>query len=264
MVTTKLEEQPALAPQTHPNAMIQVLDKAIDKGIDADSLGKIVALHERLMENHAKELFAQAMNACQAEMPCIVRDAQNTQTNSGYATLENVQTIAKPVYTKHGFALSFGEEDCQTPGFKRIICDVRHRAGHMVRYHHDLPIDGIGPKGNPIGGMNAVQGCISTGSYGQRVLACRIFNITIADTDRDGQKTTKGATEGQLKELSDLVALYRRGFPSSHEADSWYESWMQWVSTACKRKVERFEELTEAEATVILKGTKELVARRKK
>jgi hypothetical protein len=56
-----------------------------------------------------------------------------------------------------------------------------------VRYHLDLPIDGVGAKGNAIGAMNPVQGCISTGTYGQRVLTCRAFNITVADTDMDGQ-----------------------------------------------------------------------------
>jgi hypothetical protein len=35
--------------------------------------------------------------------------------------------------------------------------------------------------------MNRVQAAISTGTYAQRYLTCRIFNITIAETDRDGR-----------------------------------------------------------------------------
>jgi len=173
-------------PEVQQANPLLLLERAVEKGMDPAQLKALVDLHEQWRAARAAEAFAESMNACQSEMPIVVRDALNQKTESKFARLETVQQIAKPVYTRHGFALSFAEEDSNTQGFKRTICDVRHRGGHCVRYHLDLPRDGIGPKGNPIGGMNAVQGCISTGSYGQRVLTCQIFNITVADTDSDG------------------------------------------------------------------------------
>ena len=41
--------------------------------------------------------------------------------------------------------------------------------------------------GNAIGSMNRVQAAVSTGSYAQRYLFARIFNLVIADTDLDGR-----------------------------------------------------------------------------
>lgn len=173
---------------TEPMNPLALLSRAVEKGMDPGQLKALVDLHEQWRAARAVEAFNAAMNVCQAEMPTVVRDGHNTQTKSTYAKLENVTHTAKPIYTRHGFSLSFAEDDCPTPGFKRTICDVRHAQGHCVRYHLDLALDGIGPKGNPIGNMNAVQAGVSTGSYGQRVLTCRIFNITVADTDLDGQR----------------------------------------------------------------------------
>jgi hypothetical protein len=120
-------------------------------------------------------------------MPCIVRDAENEQTKSRYVKLETITHRAKEIYTGHGFSLSFSEAESSIEKFKRIVCLVRHVEGHSESHWIDLPLDGFSAKGNPIGAMNPVQAAISTGSYGQRVLTCRVFNITIADTDLDGQ-----------------------------------------------------------------------------
>lgn len=170
-------------PATNPLLLLQA---AVERGMDPGQLKALVDLHESWRAARAKEAFGTAMNACQAEIPTIVRDAENTQTRSRYARQETIIHQIKPIYVNHGFSLSFSEDDAAQPTMKRHVCLIRHNAGHSERHWVDLPADGIGPKGNPIGGMNAVQGCISTGSYAQRVLTCRLFNITIADTDLDG------------------------------------------------------------------------------
>lgn len=172
-------------PATNP---MSLLAAAVERGLSTEQLTALTDLHERWQANRAKAAFAKAMNDCQTEMPCVVRDKENPKTKSLFARLETVNSIAKPVYSKHGFALSFSEEDCPRDTWKRTVCLVRHDEGHTERHIIDLPVDGIGPQGNPIGGMNAVQGAISTGSYAQRVLICRIFNLTIADTDLDGNR----------------------------------------------------------------------------
>jgi len=170
-------------PSMSPLALIR---QAVELGLGPEQLKALVDLQEQVRASRAKEEFAAAMNACQEELPLIVKDANNSQTKSTYVRMETVQHLAKPVISKHGFSLSFGEADSPNPEMKRTICDVRHRAGHLEQYHLDLPLDGVGAKGNAIGAMNRVQAAVSTGTYAQRYLTCRIFNITIAETDRDG------------------------------------------------------------------------------
>lgn len=169
-----------------PTDPFALLVQAVDKGMDPAQLKALVDLQEQWRAARAKEAFAAAMNLVQAEMPCIVRDASNSQTKSTYVKLETIMHGAKPVYIKHGFSLSFSEDQSDKPNNKRIVCLVRHNEGHSERHWIDLPIDGVGAKGNAIGAMNPVQGSVSTGSYGQRVLVCRVFAITVADTDLDG------------------------------------------------------------------------------
>jgi hypothetical protein len=184
---------------------MSLLALAIERDADPDRLRQLMDLQERWEANQAKRAFAEAMHGCQLEMPSVVRGGVNPKTQSKFAKLEGVQAVAKPVYSSHGFSLSYGEADCPTKEFKRTVCDVRHSGGHCERYHLDLPIDGIGPQGNAIGGMNKVQGCISTTSYGQRRLLCMIFNITLSDEDDDGNGAAEVITEQQVDILSDWI-----------------------------------------------------------
>lgn len=172
--------------QPEPLNPLMLMQQAIDRGVDPAALKQLVDLQEQWRAARAKEAFSAAMNAVQIEMPCVVRDATNSKTNTPYIRLETLTHRAKPIYTAHGFSLSFSETESRRENWHRVTCTVRHIAGHSEQHWIELPTDGIGPQGKPIGGMNAVQGAVSTGTYGQRVLTCRVFNITIADTDLDG------------------------------------------------------------------------------
>lgn len=165
---------------------LMLIERAIERGIAPDQLKSLVDLQEQWAAAQAKSAYARAMTDAQSEMPVVVRDAENEHTRSRYARLETVTRLAKPVYTKHGFALSFSESESPKPTMKRIVCKVSHREGHAELHWIELPIDGTGAKGGK-SSMNEVQGCISTNSYGHRVLTCNVFNITIADTDLDGE-----------------------------------------------------------------------------
>lgn len=188
----------------HEVTPMTLLRDGVGSGMSADQLRQLVELQEHMAEHAAKQAFAKAMHACQMEMPTVVRDAQNTHTRSKYAFLETIQKQAKPIYSKHGFSLMFGEADCPLTGYKRTTCDCVHEQGHVRSYHLDLPIDGTGAKGGA-NSMNAVQGCISTTSYGQRRLLCMIFNITIADEDDDGNGATQKITQDQYALLEELI-----------------------------------------------------------
>lgn len=198
---------PHIEPLPQTPTLLSVLQTAVERHVDADQLEKLAALYMQGERLRAEKEFAAAMHACQQEMPVVVRDAQNKQTQSRYAMLETVQRTTRPIYTKHGFSMSYGEADCPVAGHKRTTCDVTHVGGHTRSYHLDLPLDGIGAKGNPIGGMNPVQAAVSTTSYGQRRLLCMVFNVTVADEDLDGQSQSEPISEEQAVTIREwLVA----------------------------------------------------------
>ncbi len=201
IVTVELPP-PTVAPLTLLSAMIE-------RNADPEALGKMIALVEQFAKNRAVESWAAAMCKCQQEMPTVVKNQVNSQTQSRYADLDEVQRVVVPCYTKHGFSLCFGEEDSPREGWTRVICDVTHRDGHTRRYHKDMPPSGEGIKGNRM--MTLTHAAGSTSSYGRRYLTFEIFNLRVAgmpqDNDGNGAppEDAPTITEVELKELYRLI-----------------------------------------------------------
>lgn len=174
----------ALVAAADPMMMLQSL---IERGADPDALKKMMDLADRWKAQKAAIEYAEAMNACQREMPTVVRDKKNDETGKGYAPVETVQTHVKPIYIKHGFSLSFGTEVGSAEGLTHCYVDVRHVGGHVERiFLHNVALDNKGPKGGAT--KTEVQGLMSSLSYAQGRLIRLAFNITVADQDRDGQR----------------------------------------------------------------------------
>lgn len=163
----------------------RMLEAAIALGTEGkDVLVEIVAMRREEEDRHALREFARAMAAVQADVPAIVKDRRNTQTNSSYATYSTVARALRPVYTHHGFSLIFGEGEAANKGELRILCDVMHAAGHVIQRHLDLPPDDRGIRGQI--NKTPIHARASSVSYGQRYLTCMIFAPEVTDEDRDG------------------------------------------------------------------------------
>ena len=167
-------------------SLLEVISRAAsDPNVDAEKMEKLWHLHERISARQAEIAFNTAMNACQKEIPAVFRNKINEEKTSRYADLEQLDKVARPIYTRHGFALSFGTADCPLPGHARQTCLVSHTGGFSRLYQGDLPLDLTGPKGNP--NKTGVQGFGSSMSYGQRYLTKMIFNIALTNEDNDGE-----------------------------------------------------------------------------
>jgi hypothetical protein len=166
-------------------AMLSIIEKvALDPNVDVAKMEKMLDMQERIFDKNAEIAFNKAMVDCQQEMPEVIADAYNNQTNSKYATFENLIKQIKPIYTKHGFSLSFGEKSNAGEGMITVVCDVRHSEGHSKQYHSALPIDDRGIKGSV--NKTGIHGTASAYSYAKRYLTTMIFNIAVADHDDDG------------------------------------------------------------------------------
>lgn len=190
-----------LAQSTGVSNPLVLLDKMVEKGIEPEALRQMMDLAERWEHNQAVKSFNSAMVACQREMPTVIRDALNRETNKKYAPLETVSFAIKPTYTKHGFSLSFSTADSPKPDHYRVVCDLMHSAGHIKTHFGDFPMDNKGPKGAP--NKTDIQGAVSAMSYGQKKLTTMMFNVTVADEDRDGQSLPIG--EGEIMAINVLI-----------------------------------------------------------
>jgi ERF superfamily len=186
----------------------EIISLAVEKGASADTIERLVKLAEHVQALESQRAFNEAMVRAQKKMPKVTKSKENGGTNSMYAPLEEIEVCCKSTWENEGFSLTFHENKADREGFIRSACDIGHAGGHVKQVWIELPPDGKGPKGGDLK-MNAVQACISTGSYAQRVMICRIFNIAIVGTDKDGQGD--GLSPDQINVIEE--ALTASGVP---------------------------------------------------
>lgn len=174
-----------IAPVIEPSNLLQVLERAASNpDVDVEKMERLMAMHERMVGKQSEQAFNEAMTAAQSEMGRVSADAKNNQTHSAYVTYGKLDKVLRPIYTRHGFALSFGTGEAPQPEYVRILCNVSHKAGHSRTYQVDMPADGKGAKGGDV--MTKTHAAGSAMSYGMRYLLKLIFNVAVGEEDDDG------------------------------------------------------------------------------
>lgn len=163
-----------------------IMRAASDDSVDIEKLERLIAMRERLRKQEFETAYDDAMNAAQEEMRPIAADANNPQTKSRYASYGALDRVLRPIYTKHGFALSFYQGDGAPEGMVRVACRVS-RGGHKEHPYLDMPADGKGAKGGDVMTKTHATGAAIT--YGRRYLLGMIFNISVGE-DLDGNEPT--------------------------------------------------------------------------
>jgi hypothetical protein len=129
-------------------AFLAMIERAArDPSIDIDKLDRLLLMRERENARVAEQAFNAALAEAQTEMQPVGADSNNPQTHSRYASYATLDRAVRPIYTRHGFGLSFNTADAPGPEQARIVCDVCHTGGHTRRYHVDMPVDGKGARG---------------------------------------------------------------------------------------------------------------------
>lgn len=209
---TKAQEKTGeLAQLPDPAAVVTpmaLLERALEKDVDPERLEKLMDLQDRWQSKQAETAFAQAMNRCQGEIGRISADKSNSQTRSLYASYAALDRALRPVYARHGLALSFDTGEWERDDEILVLCHVSHEAGHTRTYRAAMPADGKGAKGRDF--MTKTHAAGSAMSYGMRYLLKLIFNVAIGDDpdDDDGNAASTQevmASDKQLAEIQDFV-----------------------------------------------------------
>lgn len=200
-------------------SVVQMFERlARDPEASVEKIERLMALWERNEERRAKQSFNRAMSAAQKKMKAVVPDAYNPQTKSKYASYEALDEAIRPVYTEHGFGLSFDTADTEKPETVRVLCYASHADGFERVYHIDMPADGKGAKGADV--MTKTHATGSACSYGQRYLLRMIFNMSV-EKDDDGNRAG--------------------GHGAKPEPPQGYGKWGEQMKAAANRGLEAFE-----------------------
>ncbi len=182
------QESKALAPtESEPsNPILALVERASrDASIDVVKLRELIAMANEERQRQAEQVYEFSMRQVQEEIEPVRKDAKNDHTKSKYATYNALDAAVRPIYTKHGFNLSFDTEETDKPDSVRVVCWVGHTNGHKVKRKVDIPAPAKGAQGREV--MTATHAYGSALSYGRRYLLSMIFNIATMDDD-DGNK----------------------------------------------------------------------------
>lgn len=198
------EHVPTLAADSTQLTPMQMAYQLIARGADFASVREMIEFGKKLEADEAEKAFNAAMAAAQAEMRVVAVDATNPQTRSKYASYGQLDKALRPIYAKHGFALSFNDGEIDRPEWVRVLCYVSHTAGYSRTYHKDMPADGKGARGNDV--MTKTHAVGAAQSYAMRYLLRMIFNVATGENaDTDGNMPGDSITDEQRDELLSLA-----------------------------------------------------------
>ncbi len=239
----------AAQPLSEGAAVLQIIERAArDPSVDIGKMRELLAMRNEMMAQEAKREYNKAMTAAQTEMLPVSVNASNPQTQSRYATFHALDGALRPIYTKHGFSLSFGTAEGAPEDCVRVMCQVSHAAGHVEEKHLDMPADGKGAKGGDVMTKTHATGAALT--YGRRYLEGMIFYISIApDDDGNGASKTNHTLidAEQFRELQDLI----------EKSDSVEEKLLAYV------KAESLEKLNITQFNMAVAAMNKMIAKKK-
>lgn len=199
-------EQPSggLPAVPQANSLLQALTAAASNPeTDIGKMERLFAMHQQMVAQQAEVAFNEALARAQSHIVPVVKKKENSHTRSKYADLGDVIRMITPIATAEGLSISFDSKALTEPaGWIRTVAIVSHSLGHKREYTLDLPADKAGAKGND--NKTEVQAIVSSGSYAQRVIQCRIFNIPLVDNDGNAEGAS-GLTEDQLAEFDKSI-----------------------------------------------------------
>lgn len=189
----------------------QLLEKAIEKGLDIDALEKLVGLHERWEAKQAMKSFHDAMNQFQANKPKLVKKSivdyttkTGTKIKYNFNPLPKIQEVVDPVLSQFGLSYKWKQEQLDG-GLIKITCVVSHVDGYSEETHLQAVPDNSGSK-------NPVQAIGSTVQYLRRYTLENALGLSSdEDTDGRGGKPTTEKTVPTTTQWGGIVKKYRTG-----------------------------------------------------
>lgn len=191
-----------LVVEVTPASMLQ---SAIDKGLDADSIVKLAEVYERMEARHAEQMFTAALLEFRAACPPVYKLEKGVTHNQGrsetyYAELGRTAREIAPTLGQYGFVYTFDTEE--TAGGKQgkitTVCRLSHRAGHATTTRFTAPIA-------PAPGMSDMHAAASASTFAERYALMMALGLVPEKADDDGVRAVAIGAE-QVEHLQKLAS----------------------------------------------------------
>lgn len=177
-----IEQQP-LARRDDTAQIMEIIEHAANRG-EVNTLEKMMDLRDREYARLAKVDFDRDFVAMKTHLPLVARRKKNTQTNSKYAPLEDINKQIDPILARFNFGTST-RIIAQDKDSVTVMATLTHGGGHSIENQLTLPLDKTGIAGKV--NKTDVHAIASTVMYCRRIATCALLNISTGD-DRDGNR----------------------------------------------------------------------------
>lgn len=187
-----------------PSMEASPLMRALDMGVDADTIERLVALQERAEARAARAAFFEALGKFQAECPPVPKTKEATiVTKAGgsykykYAPLDAEVAHIRPHLHRNGFAFTW---DCESgPTEVKATCHLKHVDGHVESASFSAPTE-------TAAAMSGAQKSGAALTFAQRRSLEQVTGIvTTEDTDAVAPGSGEPITDEQLADLDALI-----------------------------------------------------------
>jgi hypothetical protein len=193
--------------QTSPLAMVQrAFEVAIERGEGMAVVNVILAEQRAMLERNDRIAFQEALRRIQNDLKPILKDAENKETHSKFASAEAVDNAIQSLIERERMTLSFEPRVSEKPDTVLIV-GLLSLGGYTKEYPLEMPADGKGAKGGGV--MSRTHATGSAITYGKRYLKNAIFDLRFKEKDDDGNAAGgKAGTLGdeQFISLRDNIA----------------------------------------------------------
>ena len=186
--------------ETFAGVLMQML---ANPDIPADKMEVVMRMRREVLGDQAREAFMEHFAALSAELPQVERDGTVALVKDGrevgryaFTTIENMDTVLRPLLAKHGFAISFASTDNKE---SVTITGTLSGWGWERTSTYTLPPD-AGP------GRNALQARGSSRRYAKRYIVDDLVNVVRKGKDDDARGAMEALIDAaQIKMLSTLI-----------------------------------------------------------
>lgn len=200
-------ETAALAVRT-PTPM-QLMEMAIQRGTDAETMGKLLDLQLKYQANEARLAYVAAMHAFKKSVPIVLKtklvsfkNKDNSLTEYKHAELDKASDIVAEELMKHGVTHAWRTSD--VGGRTTVTCVFTHEMGHAE------DVSTLSGPADTSGGKNNIQAIGSTTTYLQRYTLLSGAGIVAKNQDDDGRKgegMDTSAIEDYCIQMQDAMSI---------------------------------------------------------
>jgi len=187
------------APATTPNDLLAI---AIGKGASLEQMERLMDMQIKWEAHEAKKAFYAAKAAFKAEAPTVIKDKQNLQYKSMYASEAALLGAVNPILSKHGLDAHFEFPAPSEPTTVSVSGVLAHALGHSERVTLEGPVDTSGAK-------NPLQQVKSTVTYLRKATFEAITGVASGDSESDDDGNGAGQnqfiSEKQHNTIVDMI-----------------------------------------------------------